>query len=142
MSAETADHEAELEKVCEKLEAKTGLTVCPYDQRSPDYWTTNDTDPCKFCGQLNDPDAPDVCKGVDLSVMDEAARLLREMAAENERLRGVLDAIASFSDTPGKVFAERFPDLAAKVREHPAPFSSQTLCQFARQALTKGKPHD
>lgn len=103
------DHEAELEKLCERLEATR--------------WSAGVSVPVN-------PDGP------------EAARLLREMAAENERLRGTLDAIASFSDTPGKVFAERFPDLAAKVREHLAPFSSKTLCQFARQALTKGKPHD
>ena len=57
----------------DRLRSKALLPLCPYDQRSPDYWSTPDDDPCKICGQINDLNAPDVCRGADTRVMDEAA---------------------------------------------------------------------
>jgi len=66
----------------ERLRSKMGMTICPYDQRSPDYYTTNDTDPCKFCGTKNEEGAPDLCKGVDMRVMDEAASEIEALTAQ------------------------------------------------------------
>lgn len=68
------------ERVEAGLRAST-LPVCPYDRRSPDYWTTPDDKPCVVCGTLNDPDAPNLCRGADLRIMDEAADLISSMSA-------------------------------------------------------------
>ena len=62
-----------------RLESNASLPICPYDRRSPDYWTTNDTDPCKFCGTKNEEGAPDLCRGADTRLFTEAAACIREM---------------------------------------------------------------
>lgn len=89
MSAETADHEAELEKLCERLEARN---------------------PVEFLNRVHSGDAinPDG---------PEAARLLREMAAE----------IASLQQAVAR--AEANESIWSDIAEQ-------------RTALTKGKPHD
>lgn len=102
MSAETADHEAELEKLCDRLEA--------------------------HMGQANMQDV--------LRDANEAARLLREMAAENERLRGALEPFALLAvDEANDVGGINMSDPVSKWL---------TIAQLveARLALTKGKPHD
>jgi hypothetical protein len=85
MSAETADHEAELEKLCAGLEA--------------------------HMGQANMQDV--------LRDANEAARLLREMAAENERLKAI---------------------IRAQDKWVPKPFCASSITSGS--TLTKGKPHD
>ena len=66
--------------IVERLRDKDGLPVCPFDRRSPDYWTTANDKPCHVCGGTEEVDK---CRGADLRVMDDAA-------AEIERLRGEL----------------------------------------------------
>lgn len=72
--------------IVERLLSNAQLPICPYHRLSPEYWTTNDTDPCKFCGTKNDLDAPDKCTGADMRIMIEAAN-------EIERLRDLLAAL-------------------------------------------------
>ena len=62
-----------------RLESNAPLPICPYDRRSPEYWTTNDTDPCRFCGTKNEEGAPDLCRGADTRLFTEAAACIREM---------------------------------------------------------------
>lgn len=69
-----------------RLESSAPLPICPYDRRSPDYWTTNDTDPCKFCGSKNEEGAPDLCRGADTRLFTEAAACIREMVEQRARL--------------------------------------------------------
>lgn len=66
----------------ERLLSNAQLPVCPYDRRSPDYWTTPDDQPCVICGTLNDFSTPNLCRGADTRVMDEAAALILELQAE------------------------------------------------------------
>ena len=74
------DHSA----LIERLEANEPLPICPYDRRSPEYWTTNDTDPCKFCGTKNEEGAPDLCRGADTRLFAEAAAALRDQQDRHE----------------------------------------------------------
>lgn len=67
-----------------RLRSSEPLPFCPYDSRSPDYWTAPDDKPCKVCGGLNDSNAPDLCRGAD-------TRLFREAADEIETLRSQRD---------------------------------------------------
>lgn len=68
--------------IVDRLRSNATLVVCPFDKRSPDYWTTPNDKPCKFCG--SEPEGPDKCTGADLRVMkeaaDEIANLRRELA--------------------------------------------------------------
>jgi len=82
----------------ERLRAKRGMAICPYDQRSPDYYTTNDTDPCKFCGTKNEEGAPDLCKGVDMRVMDEAASEVESLTAQVAVMGEALEPFDDFAD--------------------------------------------
>lgn len=67
--------------IIERLRSTQPLAICPYDRKSPEYWTTPDDAPCKFCGGL--PDGPDKCTGADTRIMGQAAD-------EIERLRTLL----------------------------------------------------
>jgi hypothetical protein len=77
--------------IVERLRSKEPLVICPYDPKSPEYLTTPDDAPCKFCGGLSD--GPDLCKGVDL-------RILGEAADEIERLRSALEQIEENGNAP------------------------------------------
>ncbi|MCL6653538.1 hypothetical protein A6R70_14700 [Agrobacterium rubi] len=57
--------------IVERLRSNQPLVICPYDSKSPEYWTTPDDTPCKFCGGL--PDGPDKCTGADTRIMGQAA---------------------------------------------------------------------
>lgn len=77
--------------IVERLNSNAQLVVCPFDKLSPEYWTTPNDKPCKFCG--GEPEGPDKCTGADLRIMKEAAdeitRLRTALAtaeAEIERL--------------------------------------------------------
>lgn len=62
-----------------RLRSTATLPVCPYDRRSPEYWTAPDDKPCVICGTENDPDKPDKCRGADTRIMEEAADLLETL---------------------------------------------------------------
>lgn len=71
--------------IVERLRSNQPLPICPYDQKSPEYWTTPDDAPCKFCGGL--PEGPDKCTGADTRIMGEAAdeiEILRISLRANE----------------------------------------------------------
>lgn len=74
-----------------RLESNAPLPICPYDRRSPEYWTTNDTDPCRFCGTKNEEGAPDLCRGADTRLFTEAAACIREMVAALEIAEASMD---------------------------------------------------
>ena len=83
----------DMRALVERLRASQPLPVCPYDRRSPDYWTTSDNDPCKFCGSINEVGAPDLCRGADTRVMGEAAEALIYLQAERDRLQAENEAL-------------------------------------------------
>ncbi|WGM47704.1 hypothetical protein KOAAANKH_02586 [Brevundimonas sp. NIBR10] len=120
------------------LRSKKGMTVCPYDPRSPDYWTTNDTDPCKFCGQLNDDAAPDVCKGVDLRVMDQAADTITSLLSDLEAMQEALkeaEAKAERVRLANKRYRnfvqQHLPGL--RVSQARNPLDQETRCRAGRE---------
>jgi hypothetical protein len=65
----------------ERLLADDRLPFCPYDRRSPEYWTTPDDKPCKVCGTLNENNAPDLCNGTGSRIMAEAATAILALEA-------------------------------------------------------------
>lgn len=68
-------------ELVERLRSNEALPLCPYDRRSPDYWTTDDDAPCVVCGTLNEPDAPNLCRGADTRIMAEAADRIQTLEA-------------------------------------------------------------
>lgn len=85
--------------IVERLRSSEPLPACPYDRLSPHYWTAPDDQPCAVCGGLNDPDAPDLCRGADTRIMGEAADLieqLREMAALSFQWMAAHDRLLGF----------------------------------------------
>lgn len=67
--------------IVERLRSSQPLPICPFDKKSPDYYTTPNDKPCKFCG--GEPEGPDRCTGADTRIMGEAA-------SEITRLRQLL----------------------------------------------------
>lgn len=101
-----------------RLRSSEPLPACPYDKLSPHYLTAPDDKPCAVCGGLNEPGAPDLCRGADTRVMSEAADII-------EKLREAL--------TP-------FEDIAAEGSDD-FPDSTKVTVQFGRttfHALTLG----
>ena len=82
---------------------RSPLPVCPYDRRSPDYWTAPDDKPCVVCGGLNDTNAPNLCRGADTRVMDEAADAL----AKAQRLADALAVLMVAMKNEGIAVAYR-----------------------------------
>lgn len=66
----------------ERLRSSEPLPACPYDKLSPHYRTASDDKPCAVCGGLNDPDAPDLCRGADTRIMGEAADEIESLRAQ------------------------------------------------------------
>lgn len=116
------DHSA----LIERLEANEPLPICPYDRRSPEYWTTNDTDPCKFCGTKNEEGAPDLCRGADTRLFAEAAAALRDqqavmqMAAERLSVHAQVRSKASGETYLRSSMAGIAGDLFAALRPLPS----------------------
>jgi hypothetical protein len=81
----------EIEALIERLKSNARLPLCPYDRRSPDYWTIDDVSPCKVCGTRNEPGAPDLCRGADTGLFTEAADALSValLALKASEVRGV-----------------------------------------------------
>lgn len=69
----------------DRLRDNSTLAICPFDRRSPEYWSTPNDKPCKFCG--SEPDGPDKCTGADTRVMAEAADRIEELEREIALLR-------------------------------------------------------
>lgn len=64
----------------ERLRSSQTLPLCPFERKSPEYFTTPNDQPCKFCGGL--PEGPDKCTGADMRIMGEAADALAAKDAE------------------------------------------------------------
>lgn len=64
----------------ERLRSNGALPICPFEKRSPEYWTTPNDKPCKFCGGL--PEGPDKCTGADMRIMGEAADRIEQLERE------------------------------------------------------------
>jgi hypothetical protein len=148
--------EPNVDSLIEKL--KSPLPVCPYDRRSPDYYTTPDDAPCKVCGGL--PDGPDLCRGADTRVMDEAAaeltrltrltaeveRLTEEAARPDELMLQVHDALEAARDKmrgavePDEVkLYEQVNSALYAVRSRPAkPLNTTNAAQAQRIADLEG----
>lgn len=77
--------------IVERLRSTAQLPVCPYDRRSPDYWTTPDDQPCVICGTLNEVNAPNLCKGADTRIMEQAAAEIERLRREAECHRHMAD---------------------------------------------------
>ncbi len=72
--------------IVERLRSNQPLPICPFDRKSPDYYTTPNDKPCKFCG--GEPEGPDRCTGADTRIMGEAADIidrLRQLLSEAEK---------------------------------------------------------
>lgn len=70
--------------IVERLRSSEPLPICPYDRKSPEYWTAPNDAPCKFCGGL--PEGPDKCTGADTRLFAEAATAIEARDAEIARL--------------------------------------------------------
>lgn len=142
---------------------RSTLPVCPYDSRSPDYWTTTDDKPCVVCGQENTTEGPDKCRGADTRCMDEAADALEAQAAEIEWLKkerdeaqlqqkawgGRLDHTLSRAEAAERDVAAlkeevgRLREALMSIAEHPGPFADDAAwCRVedARAALQPQEP--
>jgi hypothetical protein len=67
--------------IVERLRSSEPLPACPYDRLSPHYWTAPNDKPCVVCGGVNEPDAPDLCRGADTRIMGEAANEIGRLRA-------------------------------------------------------------
>ncbi|MBX5089398.1 hypothetical protein [Rhizobium lentis] len=95
--------------IVDRLRSNQPLAICPYDRKSPEYWTAPNDKPCKFCGGL--PDGPDKCTGADTRIMGEAAD-------EIERLEEELQHFYALAvDDPGKNPPTFWKDEAATLRD-------------------------
>lgn len=101
--------------IVERLRSSEPLPACPYDRLSPHYRTAPNDKPCMICGGLNDPDAPDLCRGADTRIMGEAAN-------EIERLRAAPRAVTE------SVMAEFDEELTRHQRDY-------IIDQIARRAM-------
>lgn len=96
--------------IVERLRSSEPLPACPYDKLSPHYLTAPNDKPCAVCGGLNDPDAPDLCRGADTRIMGEAADKI-------ERLRRDLHFVALWCYRESKITdAERL----SAIKYHPS----------------------
>lgn len=81
-----------------RLRDNEPLVICPYDRKSPEYWTTPNDAPCKFCGGL--PEGPDKCTGADTRIFAEAADRIEALEAENKALREALECLVDEQNGP------------------------------------------
>lgn len=78
MSAKPENDRERIARMIERLRAP--MVLCPFDPKSPKYLQTDPDKPCEFCGQENTLEGPDLCRGGDLRVMEDAAKLLEAIA--------------------------------------------------------------
>lgn len=98
LSAVAGDQGAENADLVARLRSSEPLPVCPYDKRSPDYWTAPNDKPCVVCGTLNDPDAPDLCRGADTRIMGEAADKIEWLRSERSEMLAALKDMFALID--------------------------------------------
>lgn len=66
----------------ERLRSTAQLPVCPFDRRSPDYYTAGENNaPCTVCGGTEEVDK---CRGADTRIMEEAAARIETLEAAIE----------------------------------------------------------
>lgn len=90
--------------IVERLRSSAPLPLCPFEERSPEYYTTPNDKPCKFCGGL--PDGPDKCTGADMRIMLEAADAIDKQRALIETLVKALEESAQRNVYDGDYFHE------------------------------------
>jgi hypothetical protein len=97
--AEHRRTEAELsdvEALIARLKSNAPLPVCPFDRRSPDYYTAGENGAaCTVCGGTEEVDR---CRGADTRIMEEAAAALQASEAARLKAEGERDAKARFAD--------------------------------------------
>ena len=100
-----------------RLRSNSALPICPYDRKSPEYWTMPDDKPCPFCGQENTLEGPDKCTGADTRLFAQAADLIDSLTAREAELReaaqGLLDSLAADDDEGMMEHAEPVRKLRA-----------------------------
>lgn len=109
-----------LKRLCERLAADDALPFCPYDRRSPEYWTAPDDKPCKVCGMLNEDNAPDLCNGTGSRIMAEAAAAISGLMAERDALAGENAGLKAVFEAGLQVqdqYRTRAEQAEAKLRE-------------------------
>lgn len=96
--------------IVERLKDNSTLVICPFDRKSPEYWSTPNDQPCKFCG--GEPDGPDKCTGADTRIMGEAANEITALRSELASLKAMCDEMAKalepFSEMAGEMFARNW----------------------------------
>jgi hypothetical protein len=95
-------------ELVKRLLSNEPLPICPFDRRSPEYFTTREDEPCKFCGQENTAEGSDKCRGADTRLLKEAAdalTALSAMLAECERERKRWEYLADCAWKQGDVDA-------------------------------------
>ena len=131
-------------ELVERLRSSAPLPFCPYDPRSPEYRTAPNDEPCKVCGSLNEVGAPDLCRGADTRVMEQAADALEaqqariaELEVENERLRltmlGGEDVAGFASSLPLAQVLDSFRTYETALRD--SANSAQALADRYEKAL-------
>lgn len=110
----------------ERLLSSEQLPYCPFDRRSPDYWTSGKNNaPCTVCGGTEEVDK---CRGADSRIMREAAaRILQLEAALTELWNG---ASALFNATGDYLNWERDDDTLLEAKNELSP-----AFEIARSAL-------
>ena len=132
-------------ELVERLRSSAPLPFCPYDPRSPEYRTAPNDEPCKVCGSLNEVGAPDLCRGADTRVMEQAADALEaqqariaELEVENERLRltmlGGEDVAGFASSLPLAQVLDSFRTYETALRD--SANSAQALADRYEKALS------
>ena len=77
----------------ERLRSNGALPICPFEKRSPEYWTTPNDKPCKFCGGL--PEGPDKCTGADMRIMGEAADRIEKLEKALKQITSVKPEVSN-----------------------------------------------
>lgn len=103
-----------MDDIKSRLRDNSALVVCPFDKRSPDYYTTPNDKPCKFCG--SEPEGPDKCTGADLRIMSEAAAYIERLeAALDTSLQAVMDWVSLYA--PDECSEESVSAAKERIRE-------------------------
>lgn len=78
-------------EVVGRLRSTAPLPVCPFDRRSPDYWTAGENNaPCTVCGGTEEVDK---CRRADTRIMEQAADLIERLASQVEGLEKERDEL-------------------------------------------------
>lgn len=119
--------------IVERLRSSQPLPICPFDKKSPDYYTTPNDKPCKFCG--GEPEGPDRCTGADTRIMGEAADIidrLRQLLSEAEnRERETLTQLSELAKKEAEELMDKWiSDQGATVDTKAAGVASHIVNDF------------